>query len=268
MAFVKWIGGFFGALHGGFFGAIAGYAIGSIIDSVFSGGSDTPRVESGQRSNSSSQTGRQRAQQQQEGSRNSFLFSLLLLSAHIVQADGKIMHSEMELVRQFLRNNFGAAAEKQGNDIMLRLFEMRKQKGEAVWNQQFQQACREINSVMSLEQRLQLLAFLCDIAKADGKVDKTELEQLHIIANCLGINESEVNQLLHLGGQTLEEAYQVLGVSPDASDDEVKRAYRKMALQYHPDKVATLGDDVKAAAEKKFKEIGAAKDMIWAARGL
>ena len=60
----------------------------------------------------------------------------------------------------------------------------------------------------------------------------------------------------------------MLGVSPDASDDEVKKAYRKMALQYHPDKVATLGDDVKAAAEKKFKEINAAKELIWLARGL
>ena len=74
--------------------------------------------------------------------------------------------------------------------------------------------------------------------------------------------------MLNLGGNTLEEAYKVLGVSPDASDDEVKRAYRKMALQYHPDKVATLGEDVKAAAEKKFKEIGAAKDLIYKSRGL
>jgi len=277
MAFVKWIGAFLGRiLGGGIFGAIAGYALGNLIDNAIDGNGDTPRVgngssgsysQTGGQSGSYSQSGTQRTREE-EGQRNSFLISLLMLAAHIVQADGKIMHSEMELVRQFLRTNFGADAETQGNQIMLRLFDLRKQKGETEWNRQIQMACRELSAVFTLEQRLQLIAFLCDIAKADGHVDQTELDQLHRVAGYLGLNASEVDQLLHLGGQTLEEAYKVLGVSPDATDDEVKRAYRKMALQYHPDKVATLGEDVKAAAEKKFKEIGAAKDLIWEARGL
>ena len=74
--------------------------------------------------------------------------------------------------------------------------------------------------------------------------------------------------MLHLGKGTLEDAYKVLGVSPDVSDDELKKVYRKLALQHHPDKVAALGDDVRKAAEKKFQEINAAKDRIWKARGL
>ena len=64
------------------------------------------------------------------------------------------------------------------------------------------------------------------------------------------------------------DAYKVLGISKDATDDEVKAAYRKMALKHHPDRVATLGDDVKKAAEKKFKEINEAKERIYKARGM
>jgi DnaJ like chaperone protein len=71
-----------------------------------------------------------------------------------------------------------------------------------------------------------------------------------------------------MGKDDLESAYRVLGVSPDATDDELKRAYRRLALEHHPDKVAALGDDIRKAAEKKFQEINAAKDRIWKARGL
>ena len=74
--------------------------------------------------------------------------------------------------------------------------------------------------------------------------------------------------MLHLEGDSLEDAYKVLGVSPDASDAELKKAYRKLALEHHPDRVAKLGDDVRKAAEKKFQEINAAKDRIWKARGM
>lgn len=267
MAFAKWIGICLGGLSGGFFGALAGYAIGSFVDGIFEAGS-AASGEAGSGSYRRRYDDDTSARSQQEGERNSFLFSLLLLSAHIIQADGKIMHSEMEYVRQTLRASYGEEAVTEGDAILRRLFERRKQLGDTEWNRQIMQACREISTVMNLEQRLQLLAFLCEISRADGKADDVEVEQLRLLAGYLGINADEVNQLLHLGGKTLDDAYKVLGVSPDATDDEVKRAYRRMALQYHPDKVATLGDDVKAAAERKFKEIGAAKDLIWAARGL
>ena len=66
----------------------------------------------------------------------------------------------------------------------------------------------------------------------------------------------------------LNEAYKVLGIEPTATDDEVRKAYRQMALKHHPDRVAALGEDVRKAAERKFQEINEAKERIYNARGL
>jgi len=259
MGYAKWIGGFLGLLGGGLIGGIAGYALGSLVEMAF-GFTDNDSDAN----ESSSVHGAPRT----KGRRNGFLFSLLLLSADIIQADGRIMHSEMEQVRKLLRSSFGESAVAQADEILKGLFEKRKTLGQEEWNRQIEQSCLLISRQLSAEQRLQLLAFLCEIAKADRKIDPNEIDRLSLIASFLSLPASTVDQLLNLGGATLEDAYKVLGVSPDATDEEVKKAYRKLALQYHPDKVATLGDDVKAAAEKKFKELGEAKDRIWQARGL
>uniref|UniRef100_UPI004024F71F J domain-containing protein n=1 Tax=Prevotella sp. TaxID=59823 RepID=UPI004024F71F len=86
----------------------------------------------------------------------------------------------------------------------------------------------------------------------------------------LGISEEDLASLRNLatGSTNIDAAYKVLGITPDATDDEVKAAYRRMALKHHPDRVATLGEDVRKAAEKKFQEINAAKETIYKARGL
>ena len=269
MAMGRWIGGIIGWMAGGPLGAMAGYLIGSL----FENGLDVVNTadNAGTFGEGSERRGGFRTYErayQQEGDRNSFLFALLVLASYVIKADGRVMHSEMEMVRGMLRQNFGEGAVTQGNEILTKLFDEQKRVG---WTQ-FQGIVRECSEQIkhntTRAQRLQLLNFLVMVAQADGSVPESEVTALKDVAQWLGLSAGDVDSMLHLQGDTLEDAYKVLGVSPSATDDEVKRAYRKLALEHHPDKVAALGEDVRRAAEKKFQEINAAKERIWKARGL
>lgn len=244
-------------------GALAGIVIGSLFDGVLDA-VNTPETQG----TFDSPFGQQQARQQYEGQRNSFLFSMLVLASYIIKADGKVMHSEMELVRNMLRQNFGSVACEQGEQILRRLFDEQKRVGVYQFRQTVSQCCQQIASNMDYAQRLQLLNFLVMISQADGRVDPTEVTAMKECAQWLQMSADEVDSMLGLGKDDLESAYQVLGVSPSATDDELKRAYRRLALEHHPDKVAALGEDIRKAAEKKFQEINAAKEKIWKARVL
>ena len=283
MAYGKWIGGFLGWMAAGPLGALAGFALGSFFDSALSQGegNEDPSGQGGRYTNSgtygnggryanSGAYGSYTAQERQEEQRNSFRFSLLVLASYIIRADGKVMHSEMNVVRQWLRSNFGEAAVQQGQDIMVRLFEEQKRLGMAEFRTAVIDSCHQLSQFMPYEHRIQLLHFLVIIAQADGVVVHEEVNALRECALNLGLTDADLDGMLNLrdAGSSLDAAYKVLGVSPSATDEEVKAAYRQLALKNHPDRVATLGEDVRKAAEKKFQEINAAKETIWKARGL
>ena len=188
MAAGKWIGGVLGFITAGPLGALAGYALGSLfehgLDAVNRDGdhhyNNAYDAYSGQQHNGRQGFGNQGYSRQQsyEGERNSFMFSLLVLSSYIINADGKIMHSEMEMVRRFLRQNFGEAAKQQGEEILLKLFEQQKQMGMQQYRSVIQDSCHQIRANMMYEQRLQLLNFLVMIAQADGVVNSQEIQAL------------------------------------------------------------------------------------------
>lgn len=262
MSLGTWLGGAVGFFTFGPLGALAGAVLGSLAEQLFSAPSLSPdndnswETEAGQRHYSEAEQ------------RSGFLFSLLVLAAYIVQADGRIMHSEMETVRRFLRANFGTEGEQEGEAIMHRLFDLRKHNAPNLYERYVADSCRQMALSLSYEQRLQLLSFLVEIAKADGRMEMSELSALRRVATGLGMTPDEVDSLLNLGESSLDAAYKVLEVAPTASDEEVRKAYKRLALKHHPDRVGTLGEDIRRAAERKFQELGEAKDRIYKARGM
>lgn len=262
MAAGKWIGGVLGWMTGGPLGALAGLAIGAMFDY----GMDTVNTpDSSAGASAADAYGRRPVY---EGERNSFLFAMLVLVSYIIKADGRVMHSEMELVRRFLRGNFGDAARAQGEEILLRLFDEHKRRGSYAFRNTVADCCSQIASNMDYPQRLQLLNLLVLVAQADGTVAQEEVAAIRDCAGWMRMAAADVDSMLNLGDNSLEGAYKVIGVPPDATDDEVRRAYRKLTLEHHPDRVAALGEDIRKAAERKFQEINEAKERIYKSRGM
>lgn len=264
MSIGKWIGGVLGFVAFGPLGALAGIILGSFFEE---GASMTGQPFGGGAHYDDEYTRRD----PYAGERNSFLFSMLVMASYIIRADGKIMHSEMEYVRQFLRRNFGEIAVSQGEEILLKLFDQAKRMDQEN-NMGFKNTIRECGTQiaynLSYEERLQLLAFLAEIAKSDGNVCAAEINALKEVAMAMGMSDREVESMLNLKGSSLDDAYKVLEIEPTATDEEVRAAYRRMAVKHHPDKVASLGEDIRKAANEKFQKINEAKERIYQSRGL
>lgn len=244
MGLGKWISGALGWALGGPIGALIGYSLGALLE-------NSAEQQAG--ASGTSGTGSRYIEQ-----RNSFMVSLLVLSASVMKADGKVMRSELDYVKGFIRANFGENAVGQALKVLQELLQKEIRLPEV---------CAQIKAYMDMSQRLQLLHFLVGIAGADGHVSSKELDILKQIAMYLGISRGDSESVFAMFGNKLEDAYKVLEITPEATDDQVRKAYKKMALKHHPDRVESLGADVKKAAEEKFKSIVAAYETIKKERG-
>jgi len=259
MGFGRWFGGAIGWMVAGPMGALLGYIIGKMFE-----GDSTPRIESdSSRTSRTTSAGRSRTRTNEDviasAARDNFLFSLLVLTACVIKADGKVMHSEMEYVRKYFRENMGAESVSQVEDILKNLF-----KKDIDWA-----ACSvQIAQNMERSQRLLIVDYLVGIAKADGKLPTEEVLMLRQIAAALGLSTSEVDSMLNLGQKTKVSAYKVLEIEASATDDEVRKAYKKLVLKHHPDRVANLGEDIRKKAEEKLKQINEAYELIKKERGM
>ncbi len=245
----KWLFGFFGCLINPI-GGLLGFLIGTFFDIA----DDIKVVESGD--------GKKRratsAEDYRNDQRSSFMMSLLVLSTAVVKADGKVSDAELATIKNFIRTNFGSAAAEQSEQIVRTL--MTKEIN-------IYEVGAQIKIYMNYSQRLQLFQYLVQLGQCDG-MSRPVVDVLESIAAAIGLYNNDRDSLLNMYCGSADSSYKVLGIEPTATDDEVRKAYKRMALKYHPDKVATLGEDVQKAAEEKFKKVQQAYDKIKKERGL
>ena len=237
MALNKWIAGALGWAIFGPIGGILAYWLASRAE-------DRAEIE-----------GEQAWHQSQ---RTSFLMSLLVLSAAVIKADGKTTSQELATLRSFFSKNFGPQAGNEAEEIVKELLAK---------DINLYEVCGQIRSCMDYSQRLQLYHYLVSLGACDGLIQR-ETDVLEVIASYIGLSKAEVDSIFAQFRPSNDKNYKILEIDPSASNDEVKKAYRKMAIKYHPDKVATLGEDVQKAAEEKFKAVNQAYEAICKERGI
>lgn len=232
----KWITGGLGWAFFGPIGGILGFALGSIFDSA----EIHTKVYTG------------------ESSRNGFIVSLLVLVSAVMKADGKVLKSELDFVKKYFLDNFGLDASR---EAMILLRDILKQQVP------LRDVCVQIRENVDYSSRLQLLHLLFGVAYADNVVSPEEERVIHEISGFLNISAQDYESIKAMFVVNINNFYTILEVEPTASNDEIKKAYRSLAVKHHPDKVSYLGEDVRKNAEQKFKKINEAYEKIKKERG-
>ncbi len=251
MGVTKWLFAGLGWAVGGPIGALLGFFIGKSFDSD----SDTQAfTQSGDRAF-------HHGPYRNTGTQADIHVALLVLIAAVMKADGQVKKSELNYVKAFLRQNYG---EERGKE-MLKALQQIVQKDIPV-----DQVCYQIKVNTDYNTRYHMVDFLFGLGSADGSFDLTEFNMLRLIAQYLGIAQSDYTSICERHNSSFntphstfgKDPYKVLGISKDATDDEVKKAYRRMAMKYHPDRVAGMSEEMQRNAAEQMKEINEAYEQI------
>lgn len=243
----KWILGTLGFVLGGPIGSIIGVLIASLFE------------KSGLDNQTSS--GTSRTYRTQRTTAGDVRVSIIVLIACVIKSDGRVLKSEINYIKPFLLRTFGEAGAKQA---LLLLKELLKQDIDA------KAVAQQIGQHVNYSTRLELVHLLLAIANADGEIHDLELETISSISMYMSIQDADLQSILALYQRRKDTnwAYTALEITPSATNEEVKKAYRRMAMKFHPDKVANAGEEIRQQATDKFRAVNEAYEHIKQQRGI
>lgn len=225
----RWLAGGLGWAFFGPVGGIIGFALGSIFGSV--------KIES--------QTGMT--------TQGDFAAVLVVLVAAVMKADGKILKQELDYVKNYFVKAFGVDA---AQEALLLLREVLKN------DIALHEVTEQVRTHLDYSAKLQMLHFLYQVANSDEHIDQTELNIIEQIAVQIGVTPKDAQSIKSMFVVETDSSYKILEIEKNASIDEIKKAYRNMAVKYHPDKVHHLGEDVQNSAKEKFQKVNEAYEKI------
>ncbi len=255
----KVLGGTFGYMLGGPLGALIGAALGHRVDKgVANLGFGESAIE------------RERIQ-------TAFFTATFSVLGHLAKIDGRVSRAEIQMTQSVMEQ---MQLNEQQRSLARRLFNEGKQADfdlDAVL-EQFVQVCHRRQTLLRI-----FLEILVQAALVDGQLDPTEEALLQKICRHIGFSDQELAHLVAMvraarGGadghtmspqDELAKAYDILGIKEDSSDSEVKRAYRRLLSQHHPDKLVAKGlpEEMMKIATEKTREIRKAYELIKKQRG-
>ncbi|MCH1437221.1 MAG: TerB family tellurite resistance protein [Flavobacteriales bacterium] len=239
---LKWITGGLGWMFAGPMGALLGYALGSL----FSKANEQEKFQSHYQNMSQSAA--------------QFEISLLILAAYVIKADGKVDKRELEYVRAQFNQMFGAQRAQESFKVFKHIINSKPVS--------LRQICLQIDKHVSHAQRLQLIHFLYGISMADGHIDAKEVEIIEKIGRYMYINAHDLGSIKAMFYKEPKQNYKILEIDSSASDAEVKKAFRKMAMKYHPDKLSDLSASQQKMGKQKFMKVQEAYEAIKNERGM
>ena len=234
MSLGKWVGIGAGWFLAGPIGAIIGYYISK---SFFDGKNDQAKA---------------------------YELSLLILSSLVIKSDGKIVKAELDYVKQFFINTFGV---QKAN----KYFEVFNKLNKQSLSSELRPVCQQLNSYVNHASRLQIIHFLFGVSASDNEIHPSEIELIKKIAGYLNINQYDFESIQSMfltegSANSLDKWFAILEIDKNASDNEIKKAHRKMVIKYHPDKLQGVSKEIIKLAEDKFLLVQQAYENIMKSR--
>lgn len=242
---LKWIGAFLGFMARGFVGAIIGLFIGSILDALFK--------------NVQVSTGGGNFGNDKRVTPQDFELNLLSLASLVIKADGKVSQKELDYVRSYFVQAYGRERANATFRTFNNVVKEREVSAEKI--------CAYIRPRLRYEVRLQVIHFLFNIANADGNLSQQEVDMINKIRSILRVSQQDFDSIKAMFFKSSDEAYKILEIDKDASNEEIKKAYRTMAKKYHPDKLHHMDEAYQKGAQEKFNKVQEAYEKLQKERG-